>query len=119
MEDVGEERDGEVEGVREGRDIGGREECEGVAVCANDTCLCAHVFVTPPLPFLQLQREAQAAIAPKEMFLLQKDKYSSFNDQGIPTADAKGNPLSDKQLKKLTKEWEEQKKRYESRLTQN
>ena len=69
------------------------------------------------LVHLQRQREAQAAIPPHEMFRSQTDKYSAFDEQGVPTADAKGQPLGDKQLKKLRKEWEEQKKRYESRST--
>eukprot|EP00731_Ephydatia_muelleri_P009012 Em0004g1350a len=63
------------------------------------------------------QKEAQASIPPKEMFRSQTDKYGAFDEQGVPTTDNKGQPLSEKQLKKLRKEWEEQKKRYESRST--
>lgn len=67
---------------------------------------------------LQRQKEAQASIPPQDMFRSQTDKYSAFDEQGVPTIDAKGQPLSDKQLKKLKKEWEEQKKKFESRSTQ-
>ena len=54
---------------------------------------------------LQRQREAQAAVPPTEMFRLQTDKYSAFDEQGLPTHDAEGQPLSDKQKKKLQKLW--------------
>lgn len=61
---------------------------------------------------LQRQREAQAAIPPWEMFLNQTDKYSQFDDQGLPTHDTEGQPLSDKQRKKLRKLWEAQEKKH-------
>lgn len=57
--------------------------------------------------------EAKAKINPAEMFLSQKDKYSKFDDNGIPTHDAAGEPLSKGQIKKLTKEQEKQRKLFE------
>lgn len=64
---------------------------------------------------LQRQREAQAAIPPQEMFLSQTDKYSAFDEQGLPTHDASGQPLSDKQQKKLRKLWQAQEKKHKER----
>ena len=63
---------------------------------------------------LQRQREAQAAVPPTELFRLQTDKYSAFDEQGLPTHDAEGQPLSDKQKKKLQKLWQAQEKKYQS-----
>jgi hypothetical protein len=41
--------------------------------------------------------------------------YSRFDTNGIPTHDAAGNELSKSTVKKLQKNWEKQKKLYESR----
>ncbi|GLD94979.1 hypothetical protein PINS_up003604 [Pythium insidiosum] len=57
--------------------------------------------------------EAKAQIKPEEMFLSEKDKYSQFDDSGIPTHDAAGEPLSKGQIKKLTKEQAKQKALYD------
>lgn len=46
------------------------------------------------------------------MFRDQTDIYSNFDDQGIPTHDALGEPLSEKKRKKLLKQWEAQEKKY-------
>ena len=46
------------------------------------------------------------------MFKDQTDKYSEFDDQGVPTHDEKGEPLSEKKIKKLYKQWEAQEKKY-------
>ena len=66
------------------------------------------------LPPPQRQREAQASIPPTEMFRSQTDKYSAFDEQGLPTHDAEGEPLSAKQRKKLQKLWQAQEKKYQS-----
>eukprot|EP01060_Flectonema_neradi_P019661 TRINITY_DN2691_c0_g1_i6.p1 TRINITY_DN2691_c0_g1~~TRINITY_DN2691_c0_g1_i6.p1 ORF type:complete len:751 (+),score=193.89 TRINITY_DN2691_c0_g1_i6:47-2299(+) len=46
-----------------------------------------------------------------EMFKIQKDKYSKFDADGIPTHDAKGTELSKGAIKKLKKEAEKQTKK--------
>ena len=61
---------------------------------------------------MQLQRAAQARIRPQDLFKDQTDKYSCFDDNGIPTHDISGEPLSEKQLKKLQKLWKAQEKKY-------
>jgi cysteinyl-tRNA synthetase len=58
------------------------------------------------------QREEQAAVPPDQMFRSQTDKYSKFDDKGIPTQDQTGKPLSDKQIKKLLKLWQAQEKKH-------
>ncbi|ETP41613.1 cysteine-tRNA ligase [Phytophthora nicotianae P10297] len=70
---------------------------------------------------LRLEEEARkkaelaekAKIPPSEMFLGMKDKYSKFDDNGLPTHDAAGEPLSKGQTKKLAKEQAKQKALYE------
>eukprot|EP01064_Diplonema_japonicum_P005037 TRINITY_DN1333_c6_g1_i1.p1 TRINITY_DN1333_c6_g1~~TRINITY_DN1333_c6_g1_i1.p1 ORF type:complete len:751 (+),score=207.01 TRINITY_DN1333_c6_g1_i1:26-2254(+) len=47
----------------------------------------------------------------EEMFKMQKDKYSAFDGEGVPTHDEKGTELSKGAVKKLKKEWEKQKKK--------
>lgn len=49
-------------------------------------------------------------MAPEQMFLAQKDEFSLFDDQGIPTRDAEGVEITKSRRKKLQKEWEAQKK---------
>ena len=71
------------------------------------------MLACPPSPS-QRQREAQASIPPTEMFRSQTDKYSAFDEQGLPTHDAEGEPLSAKQRKKLQKLWQAQEKKYQS-----
>ncbi|XP_064401843.1 cysteine--tRNA ligase, cytoplasmic-like [Halichondria panicea] len=57
-------------------------------------------------------RDAVAAVAPEDMFLSMTDKYSMYDDQGVPTHDTNGTPLSDSQRKKLKKQWQTQDKKY-------
>lgn len=73
-------------------------------------CDVINLSTLPP----QRQREAQASIPPAEMFRSQTDKYSAFDEQGLPTHDAEGEPLSAKQRKKLQKLWQAQEKKYQS-----
>lgn len=63
------------------------------------------------------QREEQAAIPPQQMFLNQTDKYSAFDEQGLPTHGEDGTPLSEKQVKKLRKMWQAQEKKYQDHLS--
>lgn len=61
---------------------------------------------------LKAQREAQSKINPKKMFKSETDKYSKFDDEGIPTHDHEGKELSKGQLKKLQKLYQTQLKKY-------
>ncbi|XP_072033944.1 cysteine--tRNA ligase, cytoplasmic-like [Amphiura filiformis] len=58
----------------------------------------------------QAAKEAQKRIPPSEMFRKETDKYSKFDDKGMPTHDASGKELSGKQVKKLTKLYQNQEK---------
>lgn len=64
----------------------------------------------------QLQdKMAKMKLHPKEMFQSQEHKalYSAFDENGIPTHDAAGEPVSKSLGKKLKKEWQKQAKLYE------
>ncbi len=65
---------------------------------------------------MQAAREAAAAVSPENMFLTMTDKYSVHDEQGLPTHDATGQPLSDSQRKKLKKQWQTQDKKYKDYL---
>jgi cysteinyl-tRNA synthetase len=54
---------------------------------------------------------AQAKIDPKDMF--KTEEYSTWDADGVPTKDAKGEEVTKGKSKKLRKEWEKQKKLYE------
>lgn len=66
-------------------------------------------------------KEAQQKIPPSEMFKLEKDKYSQFDNNGLPTHDIDGKKISKGQIKKLQKLQQAQEKRYNEHLasTQN
>ncbi|XP_011700018.1 PREDICTED: cysteine--tRNA ligase, cytoplasmic [Wasmannia auropunctata] len=66
-------------------------------------------------------KEAQKRISPSDMFRLEKDKYSQFDDKGLPTHDAEGKEISKGLLKKLQKLQQAQEKKYNEYLasTQN
>ena len=55
----------------------------------------------------------KAKILPQEMFRTQTDLYSAFDENGIPTHDKAGEPVSKNVSKKLQKEWSKQKELYE------
>ncbi|XP_046850191.1 cysteine--tRNA ligase, cytoplasmic-like [Xenia sp. Carnegie-2017] len=57
---------------------------------------------------------AKAKIPPSQMFKHEKDKYSAFDEQGIPTHDGNGEAISAKQIKKLKKLYQQQDKLYNS-----
>lgn len=59
------------------------------------------------------EKEARKNMPPQDMFKSQTELYSAFDADGVPTADAKGEPLTKSSMKKLKKEWEKQKKLYE------
>jgi len=54
------------------------------------------------------------SIAPEQMFRNQPELYSAFDEEGIPTMDAEGKEITKSMMKKLKKDWEKQKKLYES-----
>lgn len=56
----------------------------------------------------QQEKEEKAKIPPEELFLSQTELYSEFNENGFPTKDAKGLPLSKGLIKKLEKDLEKQ-----------
>jgi len=62
------------------------------------------------------EKEAQRRIPPNELFRRETDKYSQFNEQGLPTHDVEGNAITKSQLKKLEKGYNQQKKMYEEYL---
>ncbi|XP_011632687.1 cysteine--tRNA ligase, cytoplasmic [Pogonomyrmex barbatus] len=61
-------------------------------------------------------KEAQKRISPKDMFRLEKDKYSQFDDKGLPTHDIEGKEISKGLLKKLQKLQQAQEKKYNEYL---
>ncbi|KAG8035110.1 hypothetical protein G9C98_001600 [Cotesia typhae] len=63
-----------------------------------------------------LEREEARKISPKEMFRSQTDKYSMFDDSGLPTHDNLGKELSKGQIKKLQKLQLAQEKKYNEYL---
>jgi cysteinyl-tRNA synthetase len=65
---------------------------------------------------VEAEKEAQKRMPASEMFRQQTDKYSHFNDKGIPTHDASGKELSKSQLKKITKMYDVQEKKYKEHL---
>nr|CAD7395991.1 unnamed protein product [Timema cristinae] len=60
----------------------------------------------------QAQKDAQKRIKPDEMFHSETDKYSKFDEKGIPTCDADGKELSKGLVKKLQKLQQAQEKKY-------
>lgn len=59
------------------------------------------------------EKIAAASVPPAAMFRSQIEKYSAFDDAGVPTHAADGTALGDKVIKKLRSEWEKQKKNHE------
>jgi len=56
------------------------------------------------------EKEAKKNLDPRDMFRSQTDLYSKFDDDGVPTHDAAGEPLNKTRCKKLKQEWDKQKK---------
>jgi len=57
----------------------------------------------------------RSKVAPSLMFL-NSSEYSEWDENGVPTLDAAGNPVSNNRRKKLIKEWEKQQRRHEEWL---
>lgn len=64
-------------------------------------------------------KEAKAKIPPSEMFRSEVDKYSQFDENGVPTHDASGEQLSASQVKKLKKLHGQQEKLYQKYMNEN
>ena len=56
--------------------------------------------------------EAQKKIPPGDLFKNETDKYSKFDDKGMPTHNAEGEEMPKAQLKKLQKIYQAQEKKY-------
>jgi len=56
-----------------------------------------------------LEREEKAKVPPEHLFLSLTTLYSKFDESGMPTHDAAGEPVAKSQLKKLQKEMDKQK----------
>ncbi|XP_044761847.1 cysteine--tRNA ligase, cytoplasmic [Coccinella septempunctata] len=67
----------------------------------------------------QAEKEALMKIPPMEFFKRETDKYSKFDDKGLPTHDMEGKEISKGQLKKLQKLLQQQEKRYNEYLSSN
>ncbi|XP_017777957.1 PREDICTED: cysteine--tRNA ligase, cytoplasmic [Nicrophorus vespilloides] len=61
-------------------------------------------------------KEAQKKIPPTEMFKSETDKYSKFDENGLPTHDLEGKEISKGQMKKLQKLQQAQEKKYQEYL---
>merc|ERR1712232_41595 len=61
------------------------------------------------------EKDAKKKLDPKDMFRSQTDLYSKFDEEGVPTHGADGEPLPKKRVKKLKGEWDTQKKLFESK----
>mmetsp|Transcript_2949 Transcript_2949/g.5622 ORF Transcript_2949/g.5622 Transcript_2949/m.5622 type:complete len:744 (+) Transcript_2949:188-2419(+) len=64
---------------------------------------------------LAAEKAKKALIPPAEMFL-GDDRYSKYDDEGVPTHDKEGEPLSKSARKKLLKMHGAQKKKYEKAM---
>lgn len=64
----------------------------------------------------QRAKDEQRKIPPSEMFKRESDKYSKFDDKGLPTHDNEGKELSKGLVKKLQKLQQAQEKKYNEYL---
>ncbi|CAK1578254.1 unnamed protein product [Parnassius mnemosyne] len=64
----------------------------------------------------QRAKEEQKKIPPTEMFKRETDKYSKFDDKGLPTHDHEGKEMSKGMIKKLQKLQQAQEKKYNEYL---
>lgn len=60
------------------------------------------------------EKMARMTLDPKDMFRQQPELYSAFDEDGIPTLDHAGEKISKSMSKKLRKDWEKQKKLFET-----
>lgn len=62
------------------------------------------------------EKAEKMKVPPQELFLSQLDKYSAFDENGLPTLDKEGKELSKGGAKKVKKEWDAQKTNYDKYL---
>ena len=65
---------------------------------------------------LATQKDAQNRINPEMMFRGDTSKYSKFDERGIPTHTGDGSEVTESQRKKLVKQFEQQKQKYDKYL---
>lgn len=63
------------------------------------------------------EREKKMRIPPNEMFIDHLDKYSKFDDKGMPTHDSTGKEISKSAMKKLQRLYAEQETKYNKYLS--
>lgn len=61
-------------------------------------------------------KKEKMKISPQDMFKLQPELFSKFDDEGLPTHDAAGEPLTKSAIKKLKKDQDKQKKLHDAYL---
>ncbi|KAG9510887.1 Cysteine--tRNA ligase, cytoplasmic, partial [Fragariocoptes setiger] len=61
----------------------------------------------------QQQSDAKNLLSPSEMFRSQTDRFSRFDDNGLPTHDFEGKKISDSQRKKLLRLYKEREKKFQ------
>ena len=64
------------------------------------------------------ERELKLSLTAKEYYAMQTDKYSEFDNEGVPTKNAKGNELSKEQYNKLKKEFAKHDKQHQKWVEQ-
>ncbi|CAL1292113.1 unnamed protein product [Larinioides sclopetarius] len=64
----------------------------------------------------EAEKEAMKKMPPSEMFKSMTNKYSKFDDKGIPTHDVEGKELTKSQLKNVMKLYNTQEKKYNDYL---
>ena len=64
------------------------------------------------------QREMKLSMTAKEYYATLTDKYSAFDEQGIPIKNAKGNDISKEQYNKLKKEFAKHDKQHQKWVEQ-
>jgi cysteinyl-tRNA synthetase len=67
----------------------------------------------------QRLKEEKMSIKPSEMFLKETDKYSKFDERGVPTHDQEGKELTKSSKKNVEKMYANQVKAYETYLKKN
>ena len=66
---------------------------------------------------LSHERLERGKLSHLEMF--KTNEFSAWDDDGLPTKDAAGEPVNKSRAKKLRKDWERQKKAHQTWLTAN
>ena len=59
------------------------------------------------------EKEEKARVNPRGMFVEQRDTYSAWDEEGVPTHDAAGAALPPATVKRLKKEWAQQEKLFQ------